>query len=530
VRRAELIDVYDIAIAGSGFAGSLLAMIARQFGRSVVLIEKGTHPRVVIGESSTPLSNLLLDELAVRYDLPSVRPLTKWGSWQRSYPTVAVGLKRGFTFHHHVLGVSRIADPDRQDQLLVAASPRDEIADTHWYRADFDHFLLKEAQKLGVVYLDRVDLRQIQEEADGVTLRGVRNGREAQFRAKFVIDATGPRGFLHRALQLGERDLDFPGTQALYSHFSGVRRLENIRFDRTAGAAPPYPIDDAAVHHIFDGGWIWVLQFNNGVTSAGVATTDVCASQLRFMEGQAAWERLLDQIPALKEQFAGATAERPFTHMPRLGFRSARIAGNRWALLPSAAGFVDPLLSTGFPLTLLGLARLARILEEDWEKAGFAARMQGYAEQTDRELLATARLIGALYANMSNFPVFIALTLLYFAAASFSEAGRRLGKPHLSTSFLLCDDPVFGPASSSLMERARKPLNQAESQILIRDIHTSIEPINIAGLGRAERRNWYPVEAQDLLDSADKLNVTHAEIEEMVQSCGFTRDREPVSS
>jgi len=79
VRRAELIDVYDIAIAGSGFAGSLLAMIARQFGRSVVLIEKGTHPRVVIGESSTPLSNLLLDELAVRYDLPSVRPLTKWG-------------------------------------------------------------------------------------------------------------------------------------------------------------------------------------------------------------------------------------------------------------------------------------------------------------------------------------------------------------------------------------------------------------------------------------------------------------------
>jgi FADH2 O2-dependent halogenase len=156
--------------------------------------------------------------------------------------------------------------------------------------------------------------------------------------------------------------------------------------------------------------------------------------------------------------------------------------------------------------------------------------MQGYAEQTDRELLATARLIGALYANMSNFPVFIALTLLYFAAASFSEAGRRLGKPHLSTSFLLCDDPVFGPASSSLMERARKPLNQAESQILIRDIHTSIEPINIAGLGRAERRNWYPVEAQDLLDSADKLNVTHAEIEEMVQRCGFTRDREPVSS
>ena len=498
-------ESYDLAVVGSGFAGSLLAMIARRLGRSVVLLEKGMHPRVVIGESSTPLSNLLLEELAARYDLPALRPLTKWGSWQRAYPKVAVGLKRGFTFHHHVLGSPKKDDPDRQDQLLVAASPRDEIADTHWYRAPFDHLLVEEAQKLGVVYVDQVDLRQFQEEADGVTLRGARNGREVRFRPKFVIDATGPRGFLHRTLQLGERDLGLPPTQALYSHFSGVRRLEDIQFDRTAGAAPPYPIDDAAVHHVFDGGWIWVLQFNNGITSAGVAATDMCALQLRLSEGAPAWERLLDQIPALREQFADARPERPFTHISRLSFRSAQIAGDRWALLPSAAGFVDPLLSTGFPLALLGVARLAKILEGDWEKPGFSTRLHEYAEQTDRELLATAGLTGALYANMNNFPVFIAITLLYFAAASFSEAARRLGKPHLAAGFLLCDDPVFGPASRSLMERARKSLTQAESQALIRDIHASIESINIAGLGRAERRNWYPVEAQDLFDGAGKL-------------------------
>ena len=32
---------HDIAVVGSGFAGSLLAMIARRLGHSVVLIEKG---------------------------------------------------------------------------------------------------------------------------------------------------------------------------------------------------------------------------------------------------------------------------------------------------------------------------------------------------------------------------------------------------------------------------------------------------------------------------------------------------------
>ena len=57
---------YDIAIVGSGFAGSLLAMIARRCGRSVLLLEKGAHPRFAIGESSVPLANLFLGELADR--------------------------------------------------------------------------------------------------------------------------------------------------------------------------------------------------------------------------------------------------------------------------------------------------------------------------------------------------------------------------------------------------------------------------------------------------------------------------------
>ena len=193
-------ETYDIAVVGSGFAGSLLAMIARRLGRSVVLIEKGVHPRVVIGESSTPLSNLLLENLTTRYDLPALTPLAKWGTWQRTYPHVACGLKRGFTFHHHVLGASGPADPERQDQLLVAASPRDEIGDTHWYRADFDHLLVQEADKLGVTYVDQVQLDRITDDGNGVRLAGKRNGNAVEFHARFVVDCTGPRGFLHRAL------------------------------------------------------------------------------------------------------------------------------------------------------------------------------------------------------------------------------------------------------------------------------------------------------------------------------------------
>ena len=72
---------YDLAIVGSGFGGALTAMIARRLGLSVLLLERGTHPRFAIGESTSPLTNLLLEQLAQRYDLPRLVPFTEYGKW-----------------------------------------------------------------------------------------------------------------------------------------------------------------------------------------------------------------------------------------------------------------------------------------------------------------------------------------------------------------------------------------------------------------------------------------------------------------
>jgi len=511
---------HDVAIIGSGFAGSLLAMIARRQGRSVILLEKGAHPRFAIGESSTPLSNLLLEDLSLRYDLPGILPLTKWGAWQRAFPDLDCGLKRGFTFYHHRFGHRAATSANREDQLLVAASPHDGIADTHWLRADVDHHFVREAQKIGVEYLVRVELDEAVEQNDEVRLHAKRQGRELQITARFVVDASGPRGFLHRALGLPEIPLpDFPPTQGLYTHFRGVERLENLF--RRNGAQPPYPIDDAAVHHVFDGGWIWVLRFRSGITSAGVAMVDSLAAQMRLHEGAAAWERLLERLPTVRDQFAGAAAIRPFICAPRLAFCSGAVTGRRWALLPSAAGFVDPLLSTGFPLVLLGVARLAKVMEEHWDSSEFDARLTAYSQRTCGELFATARLIGSLYAAMDNFPLFVSLSLLYFAAASFSETARRLGNPHLAGSFLLHDHPALRTQLPGLLERARVARSKPDAENLREDILRAIEPFNVAGLGRPERRNWYPVDAEDLLSAAQKVEASREEIRDLLDRSGF---------
>src|SRR6266436_952974 len=363
-------------------------MIARRLGRSVILLERGRHPRFVIGESSTPLANLLLEEISDEYELPFVRPLCKWGTWQKQLPQLPCGLKRGFTFYHHQFGALFGKDAERQRQLLVGASPNEEIADTHWYRPDFDHYLVEQARNLGITCWEETTLVTCREESNGMCLNGTRHGEPMEISADFVIDATGPRGFLHRALELPEKPFAaFPSTQALFSHFQNAGFLPESFFDDEQ--PPPYPPEQAAVHHIFPGGWIWVLKFNNGITSAGVAATDAVANELEFNSGEPAWRRLLERLPSLAEIFGSAHSVMPCVHSPRLAFQSGVVAGLRWALLPSAAGFVDPLLSTGFPLTLLGVKRIAGALKSGLRGSGFRRRLGEYAKLTLMELETT---------------------------------------------------------------------------------------------------------------------------------------------
>ena len=518
----ERIDA-DVAIVGSGFGGALTALGLLQRGRRVVLVERGRHPRFAIGESSTPLANLMLEELADRYDLPRVRAFSQWGSWQRVHPEVACGLKRGFTFYFHEPGAEFRDHDDRSRQLLVAASPNDEVSDTHWYRPDFDHALVREAQAAGAIYLDETRLDAITHDGGTATLTGTRGGRAVAIRAGFVVDATGPRGFLHHALQLDEaRERWLPGTQGLYTHFEGVERWDRVR---PPPGAPPYPVDDAAVHHVFEGGWIWILRFNNGLTSAGAALTDARAADLGAADGKAAWDRLLTELPAVKAQFEPARAVLPFFYAPRVSFRSARVTGPSWALLPSAAGVIDPLLSTGFALTLFGIARLLDLLERTVPGADRAAALRDYERATLDELDTTERLVAALYSTMHDPRLFKRLTLLYFAAASFGEAARRLGRSELAPGFLLSAHPTFGPEMRACTLAALARPHGAPRRELEERIDRAIEPFDTIGLLDRRRRDWYPVIAEDLIASAPKLQATGDEILAFLERSGMADAR-----
>ena len=69
------------------------------------------------------------------------------------------------------------------------------------------------------------------------------------------------------------------------------------------------------------------------------------------------------------------------------------------------------------------------------------------------------------------------------------------------------------------------PTDRARANLLD-EIDRTIEPFDIAGLGDDSRRDWYPVLAEDLVAGRAKLGATEAEIDVLLERCGFAGARD----
>ena len=337
-------------------------------------------------------------------------------------------------------------------------------------------------------------------------LAGNRGGEKVDVTAGFVIDASGPRGFLTTALGTGSAPQKWlPPTQGLFSHFEDVGLWDDVMPSKGA----PYPPDAAALHHVFPGGWIWMLRFNNGITSAGAALTDPLAAAFRAADGAAAWDRLLEALPSVRRQFASARATLPFVHAPRVAFRCHEVVGNKMGAvafcrrrhrpaavdrLPAHPSRAGDACSTFSKRHRLGTER--------------EVALRDYERTTQTELDVTEQLVGALYNCMGDPGIFKRLSLLYFAAASYSETVRRLGRPHLAPGFLLNSHRGFGVELRECATLAAQVPSGAPRSALFDRIDRAIEPFDTAGLLDRSRRDWYPMLASDLVSSASKLEAS----------------------
>lgn len=508
---------FDVAIVGSGFAGSLLARLLARRGRSVVLVERGHHPRFALGESSTPLAAIALERLARRYGLPDLADFGTWGRWQARQPELGCGLKRGFTFYGHRRGeLYRNSERDER-RLLVAASPNDAVADVHWLRADVDARFVRRAVEEGVTLLDRTAVLEVESAVGGVRLAARREGELLDLRARFVVDASGPAAVVARALGASEAGSVGAGPELVYGHFAGVEPFDQAAASATARfESGPYPEGRAAVHHLLENGWVYVLPFDDGVVSAGVVRRDLHADGRENLAPDLLWREALAEAPSLAHSFRNARAVEGPRVARGIRRRLDRAAGERWAALPHVYAFNDPLFSTGIAWSLVAVERLAEILLASGDGVGepgsTAAPLARYQSLLAREAdHLTALVLGAerLY---PDFDRFVSWSLLYFTAASYSEARQRLVDPPAACweGFLGAEDAVLGGVfdrAGEQLDLGADPLrfaNWMRSTIAERDIGGFCEP-------GVDRR--IGVDFAALVERAGRLGLSRAEVQ-----------------
>ncbi len=265
----------------------------------------------------------------------------------------------------------------------------------------------------------------------------------------------------------------------------------------------PYPCDDAVLHHVFDGGWMWVIPFNNGITSAGFALDQRLFPLREKVSPQAEWDALLARYPSIGDHLAHARICGPGDQLVR-GRRMqrwmSRAAGPNWALLPTATAFLDPLHSTGNAHTLSGIERLASLFakhRQAWDDPAFHAGLRDYDTVLQAETRLLDRIIHGCYLTLGDMDLFDATAAFYFVPAIWAEHRRRSGQWQPHEAFLGAHDPEWlGIVEQSYLELTELMRTVPESPLakraFIDRVRQRIAPYNLAGLCQPERHNLYP--------------------------------------
>ncbi|MGN6193644.1 MAG: NAD(P)/FAD-dependent oxidoreductase [Ginsengibacter sp.] len=489
---------YDVLIAGAGFAGSLTALILQKTGLKVGLLEKGKHPRFAIGESSTPVADLIVRKLSSKYDLPWLYDFSRYGSWQRSHSEIICGIKRGFSFFKHYPGEDFSTDENHKNELLVAASSSDLGSDTNWLRSDFDAFLVTKVKESGIDYFDLTEITEAKR--NGEWQLKIRRLEESEtIYSSFLIDASGSGALAEKLFDVPSSADDFrTNSFAVFSHFNNVPHWTQILKERKIPTTDfPYNPDWSALHQILDEGWMWMLRFNDERTSVGFVLKD--QNELyEHLLAEELWKNLQEKYPAIKQILKDAELHAQpgkIIKSGRLQRKMKNTFGKGWVALPNTIGFVDPLFSSGIAHSLSGIEKLAGIFQQFWnDEKSFYQNLEEYEKAVFTEIKLTDCLIAGCYLTMPYFELFNPWSMLYFATTIAHEQ-RRI-KNQQPGYFLNADDSriqkmVYDSYEDLLKIISSKHPSDEEIKSFTATIKERIEPYNTADLLNPDCKNMY---------------------------------------
>lgn len=453
---------YDVIILGSGMSGTQMGCILAKHKQRVLIIEEGQHPRFTIGESTIPETSLMNRIIADRFGIPEIRQLTSFYAINRSIASSS-GIKRNFGFVMHSPG--QASNPREFTQCIIPELPWGP--ESHAFRQDIDAYLLTAAIRYGCTVRQRTTIKEYDIRKTGVTLTSTTGER---FTGRFIVDCGGPRAAL--ATQLGVRD-EVPRykthSRSIYTHMVDVRPFDDIF--KLKGQR--WRWHEGTLHHMFAGGWAWVIPFDNHprstnpLVSVGVLF-DPRQHPKTDISAQAEFEGVLARFPDIAAQFRDAKPVREWIKTDRLQYSAKQCVGDRWALMLHATGFIDPLFSRGLQNTAVTIHALATRLLQALRDDDLSAQRFEYIERLQQSLLEhNDEVVSCCYIAFSDFRLWDAFHRLWAvgaalggfrlvsAYAKFLETGDENHLDHLD------DNPPYPGHLSADMESYVKLFNDA---------------------------------------------------------------------
>lgn len=404
---------YDVAIIGSGISGSSLGAMLARHGLRVIIFEAGVHPKFAIGESMILETSETMRAMAELFDVPELA----YFSSENFIPQIGTshGLKRHFSYLHHSEG--RPQDLRRSLQAVIPQRPHGY--EIHIHRQDCDYFLTSVAVRYGATVLQGTPVKDIDTGPEGVTIT---TNQGQTYRADYVVDAGGMRSLLAEKYGWRSRDLQ-AHSRTIYTHMVDLPCYNTVGASHEAYGIP-FPVSEGTLHHVFHGGWLWVIPFNNHpqatnpLVSVGLQLDPRIHPLRPDLTPEEEFFSFIERFPSIKAHFRGARAARAFTRTDRLQYTSTNVIGERFCLQGHAAGFIDPLYSKGLYTTLMSTALLAHLLIEAHQAQDYRTeRFKPLEELTLRYVQAHDRVVANSFKSWSNYKLWEVYAVLWLLGA-----------------------------------------------------------------------------------------------------------------